>query len=83
MKEIVWASRAARDLDRIDGVARRRIIAAIESMAESGRGDIRRFADVQPPEYRLRVGDWRIRFALDETDAIVILRVLPRDKAYR
>ena len=35
-------------------------------------------------EWRLRVGDWRIRFGLDaDTETVVILRVLPRGRAYR
>jgi mRNA-degrading endonuclease RelE of RelBE toxin-antitoxin system len=35
-------------------------------------------------EWRLRVGDWRVRFDRDdEAQAIVVLRVLPRGRAYR
>jgi mRNA-degrading endonuclease RelE of RelBE toxin-antitoxin system len=35
-------------------------------------------------EWRLRVGDWRDRFQYDtETMTIVVLRVLPRGRAYR
>jgi mRNA-degrading endonuclease RelE of RelBE toxin-antitoxin system len=35
-------------------------------------------------EWRLRVGTWRVRFAFDpQTHTIVVLRVLPRDRAYR
>jgi len=38
----------------------------------------------KPNEWRLRVGDWRIRFGLDASARIVvILRVLPRGRAYR
>lgn len=34
-------------------------------------------------ELRLRVGDWRVRFERDDAKReIVVLRVLPRDKAY-
>jgi mRNA-degrading endonuclease RelE of RelBE toxin-antitoxin system len=37
-----------------------------------------------PPEYRLRVGPWRVRFRVDrKAGALVVLRVLPRGKAYR
>ena len=42
-----------------------------------------RLKDIRPPEWRLRVGDLRVRFAyVDEEEAIVVLRVLPRGKAY-
>lgn len=35
-------------------------------------------------ELRLRVGDWRVRFERDaEKREIVVLRVLPRGKAYK
>jgi mRNA interferase RelE/StbE len=35
-------------------------------------------------EWRLRVGDWRVRFDRDdEARVIVVLRVLPRGRAYR
>ena len=47
-----------------------------------GKGDFRRLAGL--PEWRLRVGDWRVRFAVDaDAAAVVILRVLPRGSAYR
>jgi mRNA-degrading endonuclease RelE of RelBE toxin-antitoxin system len=40
--------------------------------------------DVTPPEYRLRVGAWRVRFRVDrQAGALIVLRVLPRGKAYR
>jgi mRNA-degrading endonuclease RelE of RelBE toxin-antitoxin system len=55
----------------------------VERYAQSGEGDVLQLTDIDPPEYRLRVGDWRVRFHRDSTRAILILlRVLPRDKAY-
>ena len=44
--------------------------------------DVKHLTDVEPPEYRLSIGAYRVRF-YDLGDAIEILRVLPRDKAYR
>ena len=50
----------------------------------TGEGDVVRLVDVEPPEYRLRVGDWRVRFAReDEHRLLHVLRVMPRGKAYR
>jgi mRNA-degrading endonuclease RelE of RelBE toxin-antitoxin system len=47
-------------------------------------GDVRRLADISPPEWRLRVGDWRVRFTRDAaTRTVLILRVLHRASAYR
>lgn len=35
-------------------------------------------------QYRIRVGDWRIRYAIEDDKLLVlVLVVLPRDKAYR
>jgi mRNA-degrading endonuclease RelE of RelBE toxin-antitoxin system len=35
-------------------------------------------------QWRLRVGEWRVRFApVEERREILILRVLPRGRAYR
>lgn len=81
---VVWQARAEKDLGRLDPGVQRRVIAAVAAFAESERGDIVRLRDVHPPEYRLRVGDWRVRFAIDrEARRLRVLRVLPRDRAYR
>lgn len=81
---VVWQARAEKDLGRLDVGVQRRVIAAVTSFADSERGDIVRLAGLHPPEYRLRVGDWRVRFRIDRDAArLRVLRVLPRDKAYR
>jgi mRNA-degrading endonuclease RelE of RelBE toxin-antitoxin system len=55
----------------------------LEELADSDGGDIKRLTNVDPPQWRLRVGDIRVRFAyLKEDDVILVLRVLPRGKAY-
>lgn len=81
---VVWQTRAEKDLRRLDDAVQRRVIAAVASFADSERGDIVRLRGVHPAEYRLRVGDWRVRFMVDrEAATLRVLRVLPRDKAYR
>ncbi|MEJ7812313.1 MAG: hypothetical protein WKG32_18020 [Gemmatimonadaceae bacterium] len=42
---------------------------------------MRKLTDVSPPEYRLRIGDWRVRFALAGA-AMTVLRVVNRREAY-
>jgi mRNA-degrading endonuclease RelE of RelBE toxin-antitoxin system len=60
------------------------VVDAVEHFARTGEGDVVRLVDVAPPEYRLRVGDWRVRFARDDEHRLLhVLRVLPRGKAYR
>ena len=94
--EVVFAPTARRDLERLDRQVARRILRAIQRYAASGLGDIARIQG-SPGEFRLRVGDWRVRFAqslvsrpaeLPETGevqvrVIEVLHVLPRGRAYR
>ena len=78
-----WQPAARRDLSRLDAQVQERILEAVERFAETGQGDVIRLQDVRPPEWRLRVGAWRIRFSRDESERVLdILRVRPRDKAY-
>ena len=75
---------AERDLRRLDPATQQRVIVVLERLAaDPQRGDIRK---LQGPanEWRVRVGDWRIRFERDDRARLVrILRVLPRGRAYR
>lgn len=50
-------------------------------VADPPRGDIAKLVG-SDDEWRLRVGEWRVRFT--RQDGIVyVLRVLPRGRAYR
>jgi mRNA interferase RelE/StbE len=72
---------ARRDLKRLDRPVQRRILDALDRFVAAPRsGDIRKLDSSQ---WRLRVGDWRVRFSFDdENQVIVVLRVLPRGRAY-
>jgi mRNA interferase RelE/StbE len=78
------ASSARRDIKRLDPPVRERILAAIEGLCtQPPAGDIKRLTS-QPPEWRLRVGVWRVRFTRDpDTRSVLVQRVLPRGRAYR
>jgi mRNA interferase RelE/StbE len=80
---VLYTSRARRDLRRLDQQIAKRVILAIERLAaDDPRSDIRKLRGAD--EYRLRAGEWRVRFDRDETDhMIVVLRVLPRGRAYK
>jgi mRNA interferase RelE/StbE len=44
---------------------------------------VRKLRDVQPPRYRLRVGDWRVLYTIDDQAREVrIYRIKHREKAY-
>jgi len=77
-----WTEAALEDMAALDKGIARRAKQAVERFAETGSGNVKRLQGIDPPEYRLRVGDYRIRFHLhDET--IQVLRVRNRKQAYR
>ena len=71
---------AVRDFKRLTAPVARRIIAKIEAMQDDLRGDVKRLAS-HTSEYWLRVGDYRVLFAL-ENDKIMVYRVRHRREAY-
>jgi len=80
---VVVDDRARKDLRRIDPQARERILRAIARLAAGAElaGDVKRLRGSN--EYRLRVGDWRVRFERhDRQLTIIVVRVLPRGRAY-
>jgi mRNA interferase RelE/StbE len=80
---VVVDDRARKDLRRIDPPTRKRILSAITRLAQDAEltGDVKRLRGSH--EYRLRVGDWRVRFERQDRQlVIVIVRVLPRGRAY-
>ena len=81
---IVVTSRAERDLKGLSARDQSRIRAGIDSLIEfPTRGDLNKLQG-RENEWRLRVGDWRVRFELDRTNRIiVVLRILTRSQAYR
>lgn len=81
MPSIQWSRRAQKDYDALDRAVRDRIRIGIERLAR-GDGDVRHLIGYSPPLYRLRIGDWRVLFR-HEAGSILILRVLPRGKAYQ
>lgn len=78
-----WSENAEKDLRRFDQVNQRRVARVALRFAETGEGEIKRLQGPLGEEFRLRSGNVRIRFQVDSDGTIVILRVLPRDKAYR
>jgi mRNA interferase RelE/StbE len=80
---VVIEPKARKDLRRIDPPTRARIFRAIDGLAQTAEltGDVKRLQGAA--EYRLRVGDWRVRFERDGDLIIIkVIRVLPRGRAY-
>jgi mRNA interferase RelE/StbE len=82
VKRVEWAAPALQDLAALDKALVRRVKAAIERFALTGTGDVKKLQGIDPPEFCLRIGDWRVRFDL-AGDILRILRVRNRKDAYR
>lgn len=68
---------------QLDHQTRTRVIEALERLAVTNRGDVKKLQGAGN-EWRLRVGEYRVRFLRDErTKTLEVLRVLPRGRAYR
>ena len=79
--EIEFKSRAVKDLQSISKTTQTKILAKIQEMENDLKGDVKKLTNFTP-EYRLRVGNYRILFEI-ENESIVIYRIKPRDKAYQ
>lgn len=78
-----WTRKALRDLKRMDKPDVNRIVGAVETFAETGYGDVKKLTNAGG-QLRLRVGEWRVRFTLeDEVQILSVIRVLPRGGAYK
>ena len=78
-----WTPKALRDLSRFDPPIRARIVTAMSALAESQQGDVIKLSGKNPPEYRLRVGGWRVRFAWDQpAGVLIVLHVFKRGQGY-
>jgi mRNA interferase RelE/StbE len=81
-KKIAWTGQAKADVRAIDRQTALRILHGLARFVATDEGDVNRLTDIDPPEYRLRVGNYRIRFQ-DRGDTIEILAVKHRSEAYR
>jgi mRNA interferase RelE/StbE len=79
--EIEFKPRPLKDLESLPKEIQQRIIAKIEALAHDLAGDVKRLTNFTP-EYRLRVGDYRVLFEV-EAKKIIIYRILHRKDAYR
>ena len=80
-RQIVWEDAAAREFDRLPTPIQHQIDEGLARLVLAGQGDLRHLSGVRGDEWRLRVGDYRIRFAMHDGD-MVILHVRHRSHAY-
>jgi len=73
--------KAVKDLKQIPKDQVMKILEKIEKLQFGLQGDIKRLTDFTP-EYRLRVGNYRVLFEIEE-NKIIIYRILHRKDAYK
>lgn len=78
---IKFKPRAVKDIKGLSSKIQSRIIMRIEEMSDNLKGDVKHLTDVTT-EFRLRVGDYRVLFEIEE-EAIIIYRIRHRREAYR
>lgn len=74
--------RATKDIRRLQKPEATRIADALERLADDLSGDVKRLTHFSP-EYRLRVGPYRVLFEIEDDKEIVIYRIIHRREAYR
>jgi mRNA interferase RelE/StbE len=78
---VKFKPRAIKDLKNIPLDDKQRIVAKIETMQDNLVGDVKKLTNFTP-EYRLRVGDYRVLFEIEQ-DCIVVYRVKHRRDVYK
>jgi len=79
--DIGFKPRAVKDLRALDKREGARIAEKIEALRRDLTGDVKNLTNFTP-EYRLRVGNYRLLFALED-NKIVIYRVQHRKDSYK
>jgi mRNA-degrading endonuclease RelE of RelBE toxin-antitoxin system len=82
MKRVLFRPQAVRDLESLQDRDRALVEEAIDRFAKTGAGDVKLLAGAER-HYRLRAGDWRIRFVYETPDIIRVLHIRHRREAYR
>jgi mRNA interferase RelE/StbE len=79
--EVEFKPRSIKDLKKIYKNDQIKIIGRIEKMTNNLTGDIKKLTNFSP-EYRLRVGNYRILFEI-ENNKIIIYAVKHRKESYK
>ncbi len=78
---LAFKPRVRKDLRPLPSEDVRRVLEKIEALSHDLTGDVKKLTN-QTPEYRLRVGNYRVLFEI-EGDTILVYRVVHRREAYR
>ncbi len=79
--DIQFKPRAVKDIEKISSRMQLKIIKGIEMLGDNLAGDVKRLTNFTP-EYRLRIGDYRVLFEI-ENKSLIVYRVRHRREVYR
>jgi mRNA-degrading endonuclease RelE of RelBE toxin-antitoxin system len=80
-RNVQFLPAALRDFDGLDRMTQARVTAALERLAATGHGDVRKLQG-RAHDFRLRVGKWRVFLDLDTPEGIVVTGIDNRGQAY-
>jgi len=80
--QVDFKPQAQKDLRRLSKTGSTRVLDALLKLQDNLAGDVKRLTNFAP-EYRLRVGDYRVLFEIEDGDRIVSYAVRHRRDAYR
>ncbi len=78
---LVISNRFRRDLRQLDATMHRRVLEALDQLQEDSYRDLQ-LTNVQIGQWRIRVGDYRIRYDI-EGERVLLYRVRHRREIYR
>jgi mRNA interferase RelE/StbE len=79
--EVVFKPRALKDLKALPAAESHRIVTKAEALEHDLAGDVKKLTGFTP-EYRLRVGNYRVLFEVEGAQ-VVVYRVRHRKDAYK
>jgi mRNA interferase RelE/StbE len=79
--EVELKPKAIKDLKGLPKTEGKRIIDKLKLLEDDLQGNVKRLTNYTP-EYRLRVGNWRILFEVDNKK-IIVYRIRHRKEAYK
>lgn len=82
-ERVVFSSESRADIRAIDRETALRLLKALARFLVTNSGDVKQLEGFDPPQYRLRVGDWRVIFRKSGALTVEIVRVRNRREAYR
>ena len=80
--KIYLKPKAVKDLRQLEKSDATRIVDTLACLENNLAGDVKKLTNFTP-EYRLRVGSFRILFEIENNDSVMVYRILYRREAYK